>query len=134
LSAILKVYKKCITRSNYTPFVGFQEISDLTRHQDFLSLFSEYTLNLEVKTSLEDFLADLEGYASDVERMFFARTLLKIAFAADIILPIRSATPALQTEWETAHQRWLDFLDRAVPSPSTCYLKSFTPLIGTAPT
>ena len=115
---------------NYAPFTGFQEIYALTRYQDFSSSFAEYASNLETKASLQDFLIDLQGYASDPERKYFARTLLKIALAADIILSIRHTNPALQVEWEAMHQRWCDFLDIVFPNPSNCYLLNFIPVIG----
>lgn len=115
---------------NYTPFMGFKEICDLTRHQQFSSLFADYVSNLEIKTSLEEFLTDLQGYASDPDRKYFARTLLKIALAADILFSIRSVSVPLQAEWVTMHQRWRDFLSAIFPNPSTCYLLKFIPMIG----
>jgi len=115
---------------NYTPFEGFKEIRDLTRHQQFSSLFTDYVSNLETKASLEEFLRDLRGYATDADRKYFARTLLRIALAADILSSIGSASIALQTEWVTMHQKWRDFLDAIFPNPSTCYLLRFIPLIG----
>jgi hypothetical protein len=115
---------------NYTPFEGFREIRDLTRHQQFSSLFTDYVSNLETKASLEEFLTDLRGYATDADRKYFARTLLRIALAADILSSIGSASIALQTEWVAMHQKWRDFLDAIFPNPSTCYLLRFIPLIG----
>lgn len=117
-------------RLNYTPFEGFREIRDLTRRQQFSSLFTDYVSNLETKASLEEFLTDLRGYASDTDRKYFARTLLRIALAADILSSTSSASRALQTEWVTMHQKWSDFLDMIFPNPSTCYLLKFIPLIG----
>lgn len=115
---------------NYTPFVGFKEIRDLARHQHFSNLFTDYASNLETKTSLDEFLTDLKGYASDADRKYFARTLLKIALAADVLSSIRSGSATLQVEWETMHQRWRDFLSAIFPHPNSCYLLKFIPLIG----
>jgi hypothetical protein len=116
---------------NYKPFVGFKEVHDLARHHQFSSLFSDYVSNLEAKVSLQEFLTDLRGYASDADRKYFARTLLKIAFAADILLAIRSASPSLEAEWGAIHHQWRKFLEAIFPDPSTCYLRRFVPLVGT---
>ena len=92
----------------------------------------EYASNLEKKVSLEEFLTDLKGYASDPDRKYFARALLKIALAADILLPLRGASVALQTEWKTMHQKWRQFLNAIFDDQSTCYLLKFVPLLGSA--
>ena len=77
---------------NYTPFVGFQELRDLTRREQFSNSFTQYASNLELKVSMEEFLTDLKGYASDSERKYFARTLLKVALAADILWRVPRST------------------------------------------
>lgn len=115
---------------NYTPFVGFKEIRDLARQQQFSNLFVDYATNLETKSSLAEFLTDLQGHASDADCKYFARTLLKIALAADVLSSIRSDSATLQAEWETMHQRWRAFLSNVFQPPNTCYLLKFIPLIG----
>ncbi|MBI3796145.1 MAG: hypothetical protein HY268_04135 [Deltaproteobacteria bacterium] len=76
---------------NYTPFVGFTEIRNLIRHQEFSTLFVEYISKLEQKSTLEEFLIDLQGFASDPDHKYFARTLLKLALAGDILLALPTA-------------------------------------------
>ena len=115
---------------NYKPFEGFKEIRDFARLQEFSRLFKDYASNLERKASLEEFLADLEGYASDPEHKYFARVLLKIALAGDILSPLCGANIALQNEWTKMNQKWQDFLSAIFPGTSTCYLLKFVPLLG----
>ena len=115
---------------NYTPFEGFKELRDLTRHQVFSSIFTEYASNLETKASLEEFLTDLEAYASEAEHKYFARVLLKIALIEDILSPLREESAALQNKWTAMHIKWRDFLDAIFPDPNTCYLLKFVPLLG----
>ena len=115
---------------NYRPFEGFQEVRNLTRFQEFSSLFTKYSSNLEKKRSLEEFLVDLQGYATDAEFKYFARVLLKIALAADILSPICGASVAFHNEWIGMHRDWQDFLKLVLPNTSTCYLQKFVPLLG----
>ncbi len=118
---------------NYTPFRGFKEIRDLARHLQFSGLFANYVSNLEAKNSFEEFLTDLQGYASDTEHKYFARTLLKMALAGEIIRSIRCASGEIETEWVTISQRWQNFLTTVFPNPNDCYLRKFVPLIGSGP-
>ncbi len=115
---------------NYRPFEGFKEVRDLMRLREFSSIFASYASNLETKASLEEFLADLRGYATDPDCMYFARVLLKIALAADILSPILGASVVLQNEWTKMKQKWQDFLNEVFPNTSTCYLLKFVPLLG----
>lgn len=115
---------------NYRPFVGFQEICDLGRHQTFSESFLDYSSELERKTTLEEFLIDLRGFASDPDHKYFARVLLRLAFAGAILLSIRTVSAALETEWTAMTQRWHAFLTTVFPDPSACYLLKFVPLIG----
>ncbi len=115
---------------NYTPFKGFREIQDLAQHQGFSNLFADYISDLKEKTSLDEFLVDLRGFASDPDHKYFARTLLKIAFAAAIILLIRSASAGIEVAWLTMTQRWQEFLATVFPIPDDCYLLKFVPLVG----
>lgn len=117
---------------NYMPFRGFSEIRDLQRHSEFSVHFTDYVSDLEAKNSLQEFLTDLQGYASDPEHKYFARTLLKIAFAGDIILSIRVVSEPLEVEWTTMREKWGEFLGAIFPDSNTCYLLKFVPLIGTA--
>lgn len=117
---------------NYTPFKGFGEIRDLTRHEAFSELFASYSANLEVKSTLDEFLTDLRGLASDPDCKYFARTLLRLALTGEILLLIRAASAAVESEWMTMNQRWQEFLARLFPNSSTCYLLKFVPLIGTS--
>ena len=110
--------------------MGFQEICDLGRHQTFSELFLAYSSELERKTTLEEFLVDLRGFASDPDHKYFARVLLRLAFAGAILLPIRTVSAALEAEWTAMTQRWQAFLSTVFPDPSTCYLLKFIPLIG----
>lgn len=114
---------------NYKPFEGFKELHNLTRLQEFSKLFADYASNLETKASLEEFLTDLKGYASDSECKYFARALLKIALVADILSSFRRSNGTLQNEWTEIHQRWHDFL-KAIPVSDTCYLLKFVLLLG----
>jgi hypothetical protein len=115
---------------NYTPFKGFSEIRDLARHKTFSDAFANYVAVLMGQGTLAEFLADLQAYASDPEYKYFARTLLKLALAGDIILRIRAANQAIELEWTSMRQRWLDFLATVFPNPTECYLPKFVPLIG----
>ena len=115
---------------NYKPFEGFKEVRDLTRLGDFTKLFTAYASNLEAKASLEEFLEDLEGYASDAEHKYFARVLLRIALVADILSPICAVSSVLQNEWTRMNRQWQHFLNAVLPSTSTCYLLNFVPLLG----
>jgi len=117
---------------NYMPFRGFTEIRDLQRHGEFSVRFSDYVSDLEAKNSLQEFLTDLQGYASDPEHKYFARTLLKIAFAGDIISSIRVVSGPLEVEWTAMREKWGQFLEAIFRDPNTCYLLKFVPLIGTA--
>lgn len=117
---------------NYMPFRGFTEIRDLQRHGEFSVHFSDYVSDLEAKDSLQEFLSDLQGYASDPEHKYFARTLLKIAFAGDIISSIRVVSGPLDVEWSAMGKKWGQFLEAIFPDPNICYLCKFVPLIGTA--
>jgi len=120
-------------RINYTPFEGFREIRDLARHQEFSNLFANYISALKEKSTLEGFLIDLRGFASDPDHKYFARTLLKLALAGEIILSIRGASGGIEAEWVTISQRWQSFLATVFPNPSDCYLLRFVPLIGSGP-
>lgn len=115
---------------NYRPFSGFQEIYNLAQHQTFSILFENYRSVLESKTTLEEFLVDLRGLASDPEKKYFARVLLRLAFAGAIILSIRAENSNLEAEWAAMTKRWQDLLSRIFPNPNTCYLLKFVPLIG----
>jgi hypothetical protein len=117
---------------NYTPFVGFIEIRNLIRHQEFSILFAEYISELGKKSTLEEFLTDLQGFASDPDHKYFARTLLKLALAGDILLAIRAVSAALEAEWVSTRQKWQDFLSAIFPHTNNCYLFRFVPLIGTS--
>jgi hypothetical protein len=116
---------------NYTPFVGFMEVRDSMKRNQFAALFADYISDLETKASLEEFLTDLKGYASDPDRKYFARTLLKMALVADILFSIRGANVRLDAEWAAINHEWRQFLDTVFPSPNTCYLLKFIPLMGT---
>jgi hypothetical protein len=118
---------------NYTPFIGFTEIRNLIRHQEFSTLFMEYISKLEEKSTLEEFLVDLQGFASDPDHKYFARTLLKLALAGEILRTVRTASTALETEWGSMKQKWQDFLSTVFPNTDNCYLHRFVPLIGTIP-
>jgi hypothetical protein len=118
---------------NYAPFAGFREIRDLARHLEFKGLFSTYVSDLEAKNSFEEFLADLQGYASDPEHKYFARSLLKFALAGEIIRSIRSVSPHIEAEWASVTQRWRGLLGTVFPDPTKCYLLKFIPLVGSAP-
>lgn len=118
---------------NYTPFKGFAEIRDLARRQEFSTLFADYISDLKQKSTLEEFLIDLQGFASDPEHKYFARVLLKLALAGDIIHLVRTTSPGLENEWMTMKQRWLDFLTTIFPDQNDCYLHKFVPLIGSTP-
>jgi hypothetical protein len=117
---------------NYTPFKGFSEIRDLARHHEFSTLFANYVANLEAKSTLDEFLTDLQGLASDPDCKYFARTLLRLALAGEILLLIRAASAAVESEWMTMNQRWQTFLTGLFPDPNPCYLLKFVPLIGTS--
>ncbi len=116
---------------NYTPFVGFNEVQDLNRHQEFTSLFEEYLSALEGKATLEEFLSDLQGYATDPECKYFARTLLRLALAGDILLALREASDALEEAWASMTRGWENFLRTIFAEIDNCYLLRFIPLIGT---
>ena len=118
---------------NYTPFVGFSEVQDLNRHQEFTSLFEEYLSTLEGKATLEEFLSDLQGYATDPECKYFARTLLRLALAGDILLALREVSHALEEAWASMTRRWESFLRTIFAEIDNCYLLRFVPLIGTSP-
>jgi len=115
---------------NYTPFKGFAEILDLARYSAFSAGFSKYVAVLEAKKTLPEFLDDLQGYATDPDYKYFARTLLKLALAGDIILSIREVSHAIDMEWINVIERWKTFLAMVFPDPSECYLLKFIPLIG----
>jgi hypothetical protein len=115
---------------NYTPFKGFREIRDLTRHAAFSGLVASYIANLETKNTLTEFLGDLQGFASDADHKYFARALLKLALVGNILLFIRGVNAAIDAEWVAMRQRWLDFLSTVFPNPNNCYLLKFVPLIG----
>ena len=117
---------------NYTPFVGFNEIQDLNRHQEFTSLFEEYLSALEGKATLEEFLSDLRGYATDPDCKYFARTLLRLALAGDILLALREVSNDLEDAWVSMTIRWERFLRRIFAEIDNCYLLRFVPLIGTS--
>lgn len=118
---------------NYAPFTGFKEIRDLSRQLEFRGLFSNYVSNLETKISFEEFLTDLQGYASDPEYRYFARTLLRLALAGDIIRSIRSESNEIDSEWRNLSQNWQNLLGNVFPQPNNCYLLRFVPLIGSEP-
>ena len=118
---------------NYTPFVGFSEVQNLNRHQEFTSLFEEYLSALEGKATLEEFLSDLQGYATDPECKYFARTLLRLALAGDILLALREVSHALEEAWASMTRRWESFLRTIFAEIDNCYLLRFVPLIGTSP-
>ena len=115
---------------NYTPFKGFSEIRDLARHKAFSSAFANYLADLKARNTLAEFLADLRAYASDPDHRYFARTLLKLALAGDILLLIRAANHGIETEWITMIQRWKSLLATVFPNSADCYLLKFVPLIG----
>ncbi|MEX0806822.1 MAG: hypothetical protein WD688_26400 [Candidatus Binatia bacterium] len=115
---------------NYTPFKGFREIRELARHAEFLEVFASYISNLETKNTLIEFLADLQGFASDADHKYFARVLLKLALVGNILLFIRAVNAAIEAEWQAMRQRWQDFLTIVFPDPTKCYLLKFVPLIG----
>jgi hypothetical protein len=117
---------------NYTPFVGFTEILDLARYREFSAGFSKYIAVLEARNTLPEFLDDLQGYATDPDYKYFARTLLKLALAGDIILSIREASHAIDIEWTNVIEKWKNFLGTLFPDPSACYLLKFIPLIGSS--
>ncbi len=118
---------------NYTPFVGFNEIQDLNRRQGFTNLFEEYLSTLEGKTTLEAFLVDLQGYATDTDCKYFARTLLRLALAGDILLALREVSNALEGAWASMTRKWESFLSTIFAEIDNCYLLRFVPLIGTSP-
>ena len=119
-------------RINYTPFVGFSEVQNLNRHQEFTSLFEEYLSALGGKATLEEFLSDLQGYATAPECQYFARTLLRLALAGDILLALREVSHALEEEWAFLTRRWESFLRTIFAEGDNCYLLRFVPLIGTS--
>jgi hypothetical protein len=118
---------------NYTPFKGFAEIRDLIRYRRFATGFSSYIAALQTRNTFPEFLEDLKAYATDDEHKYFARTLLKLALAGDIILSIRGASPTIETEWVNTAATWCSFLTTLFPDSSTCYLCRFIPLIGSSP-
>ena len=118
---------------NYTPFVGFNEIHDLTRLGEFTTLFEEYLSALEGKVTLEEFLSDLQGYATNPECKYFARTLLRLALAGDILLALREVSNALEGAWASMTRKWESFLSTIFAEIDNCYLLRFVPLIGTSP-
>ena len=87
---------------------------------------------LEQKSTLEEFLIDLQGFASDPDHKYFARTLLKLALAGDILRAVRTVSAALEAEWVSMRQKWQDFLTNVFPNTNDCYLLKFVPLIGTS--
>ena len=117
---------------NYTPFKGFAEILDLARYKAFSDGFSKYVAALEARSTLAEFLDDLQGYATDPEYKYFARTLLKLALAGDIVLAIRQGSQAIDMEWVNVIERWKNFLGTLFPDPTECYLLKFIPLIGSS--
>lgn len=116
---------------NYSPFVGFAEIRESSRRQEFLSFFKDYVCALEQKNTLGEFLINLRGLATDPECRYFARTLLKIALIGDIFLSLRNENSALRDEWVSATLRWRQFLNCLFSDTENCYLLKFIPLIGT---
>lgn len=118
---------------NYTPFKGFAEIRDLARCQAFSHGFSAYAANLKGSTTLPEFLDDLQAYATDPDYKYFARTLIKLAFAGDILTGIRAASQNIEAEWNTMLEGWKDFLAELFRNSSDCYLVKFVPLIGSDP-
>ena len=74
--------------------------------------------------------ADLRAYVSDPNHRYFARTLLKLALAGDILLFIRAANQAIEAEWISMIQRWKGLLATVFPDSAKCYLLKFVPLIG----
>lgn len=115
---------------NYSPFQGFREIYDVARCGVFVELYDEYKTNLGTKSSLDDFLDELSAYATDVDRRYFARTLLRIALAGDIIRQICQVNPKFKSEWETTQQQLNNILLHVFPTPDS-YLLKFIPMIGT---
>jgi hypothetical protein len=118
---------------NYTPFRGFAEIRDLARCQIFVHSFSGYAATLDARTTLPEFLEDLKAYATDPEYKYFARTLIKLALAGEIIRSIRPENLSIDAEWSAMLERWQDFLAAIFPDSRDCYLLKFVPLIGSPP-
>ena len=118
---------------NYTPFAGFKEISDADRNKSFTALFKEYLSALEKRNTLEEFLLELKGYATDPDCKYFARTLLRLALAGDILLALRKVNSALEEAWASMMRKWESFLSTIFAEIDNCYLLRFVPLIGTSP-
>ena len=118
---------------NYTPFAGFREISDVSQYEAFTTLFKEYLSTLEKMNTLEEFLLELRGYATDPDCKYFARTLLRLALAGDILLALREVSNALEGAWASMTRRWEGFLSTIFAEIDNCYLLRFVPLIGTSP-
>ena len=114
---------------NYTPFAGFIESDDSVRRRNFISLFGEYAATLERKSTLDEFLDDLQGFAMDSNHRYFARTLLKMALIGNIFLSLRASNSALRLEWPVTTLKWRQFLDDLFPDTNNCYLLKFVPLI-----
>ena len=117
---------------NYTPFAGFQEISDTDRNKSFTALFKEYLSALEKRNTLEEFLLELKGYATDPDCKYFARTLLRLALAGDILLALRQVSSTLEEAWASMMKKWESFLSTIFAEIDNCYLLRFVPLIGTS--
>ena len=117
---------------NYTPFAGFREISDVGQYETFITLFKGYLSTLEKMKTLEEFLLKLRGYATDPDCKYFARTLLRLALAGDILLALREVSIALEDAWISMTRRWESFLRMIFAEIDNCYLLRFVPLIGTS--
>ena len=116
---------------NYTPFAGFKEINNIEQYKDFTVFFNEYLSTLEKRNTLEEFLLELKGYATDPECQYFARTLLRLALAGDILLALRKVNNTLEDAWISITKRWKSFLSTIFAEMDNCYLLRFVPLIGT---
>lgn len=116
---------------NYTPFVGFQEIYNLVKCGGFSQIAVNYSLALEKKISLDDLLTDLQGYTSDADLQYFARTLLKIALIADVLRSLRVNCAPLQSKWDDIFKKWDDFLVLIFPEIANAgYLRKFGHLLA----
>jgi hypothetical protein len=131
-----KVYKKAYVsgdltdesdernKINYRPFEGFNEAINQVKIDDFKGIYNSAISTPSVGKPLNDYLAHLNSLATDPDFKYFARSILRLLFIADVIKQLSITNVSLKTEWTRRLPLWKQSCLNGFSDPPTNFFES----------